>query len=156
MGSKITESTRAKILAELELMKTVTRLEVAEKIKEARSFGDLSENSEYDEAKNEQAKLESKIDEYEYLLSNCTIIKDSEVKTDVVDVGCLVTVFDQDFGEEEFTIVGSTEADPMLGKISDQSPIGVQLIGKKIGDIIKVETPNGTNEFKIMKIGLPK
>ena len=129
-----------------------------EKLKEelvgiARSFGDLSENSEYDEAKNEQAKVEAQIAELEETIKHVTVISDSEIQTDSVRPGVTVGVLDMEYDEEdEFTIVNSHEVDPAARKISDQSPIGKALIGTKVGDIVTVEVPDGTAQFKILKI----
>ena len=129
--------------AELEDLKTVKRKDCAEKIKEARSFGDLSENSEYDEAKNEQGFVESRIIELEKTLKNIKIIDGDDVSIDVVTVGCHVVIRDEDGDDEEFDILGSTEVDPANGKISDESPVGKALLGKKEGDMAEVNLPNG-------------
>lgn len=142
-----------KLQAELENLKTVRRKENTAAIKMARSFGDLSENSEYDEARNEQAEIESRIVEIETMLNNAKIIDEDNIDTDVVSVGSKVTVIDmEDKSEEEYLIVGSTEADPMNGKISDESPVGSALLGHKIDEIIIVEAPVGKIEYKIAKI----
>ena len=139
---------------ELEYLKTKKRKEVAEKIKHARGFGDLSENSEYDEAKDEQAKVELRIVEIEKMLKNAKVIDDSEINLDVVSVGTKLKIFDHEYEEElEYSIVGSTEADPTKGKISDESPIGKALLGKKSGDIVDVETPGGIIKIEILAIG---
>lgn len=143
-----------KIEDELEHLKTVRRKEVAEKIKAALAFGDISENSEYDEAKNDQADLEKRIMKLEGLLSNAKIIDESEIKTDEVSIGSIVTVKDVEFDEiMEYTIVGATEADPYENKISNESPVGKSLIGKKVGDVIEVQVPDGFAKFEIQKIG---
>ena len=140
---------------ELENLKTVTRNEIAEKIKIARGFGDLSENSEYDEAKNEQAKIEARIVEIEEMLKNVEIIEDVKGKAKTVMVGVKVKVLDEEYGDEcEYRVVGSTEADPRDGKISDESPVGRALMGKKIGDEVIVEAPGG--EFKLKVVGISK
>ena len=137
---------------ELLYMRTVREKEVAEQIKEARSFGDLSENSEYDEAKTEQGKLYSKIAEYEDLIEHAEIIESSG-GTDKVGIGSKVTVRDIELNEEiVYTIVGSQEANPMKGKISDDSPFGRGLFGHKIGDIVDVHAPQGVLQFEILKI----
>lgn len=142
-----------KIEDELELLKTVTRKEVAERIKEAISFGDISENAEYDEAKNEQAKVEERILKLENMLRKAKIIKEEDVEADVVTVGSIVKIMDYDFDEEmEYTIVGSAEADPYDNKISNESPVGSALIGMKKGDEIEVSVPDGTARFKILDI----
>ena len=142
---------------ELEYLKTIRRAEIAEKIKEARSFGDLSENSEYDDAKNEQAVTESRIQEIENMLKNATVLDMEHLKKDKVNVGSTVKVMDLNYNEEMlFTVVSSTEANPMSGKISDESPIGKGLLGHKKGEVINVETPSGPMSFKILSIDLIK
>ena len=128
---------------ELEELKTVKRKEVAEKIKVARGFGDLSENSEYDEAKNEQGLIESRIIFLEKILKNVRVLDHSELTNETVMVGCRVKVRDEDGDEEEYCIVGSTEADPMEGKISDESAVGKGLIGKRAGEIAEITVPSG-------------
>ena len=139
---------------ELEYLVTVRRAEVAQKLKEARSFGDLSENAEYDEAKNEQAILESKIQEMEATIANAVVVDESELSNDEVGVGSYVTLRDLDL-EEDMTlqIVGSTEADPENNKISEDAPIGIAALKKKVGDIIEVEAPIGTIKMEILAIG---
>ena len=138
---------------ELTYLKTVREKEVAELIKEARSFGDLSENSEYDEAKNEQGKLYSRIAELEEILSNYTIISEQERGADVIHVGTTVVVLDLEFDEElTYQVVGSQEADPMNGRISEESPFGKALVGRKAGEDIVVEAPEGSIHYKIVKI----
>ena len=142
-----------KLQDELENLKTVRRKENTAAIKMARSFGDLSENSEYDEARNEQAEIESRIVEIENMLNNAKVIDEDNIDTDVVSVGSKVTVMDmEDKEEEEYLIVGSTEADPMNGKISDESPVGSALLGHKIDEVVTVEAPLGKMEYKIIKI----
>ena len=149
----VTESSYQKLKEELDYLKNVTRKEAAENVGIARSFGDLSENSEYDEAKNEQAKIEAQISELEETISHAKVISDHEIQTDMVNVGISVTVYDMDYDEEvEYQIVSSREVDPLENKISDQSPIGKALIGTKVGDIISVEVPDGVAKFKVMKI----
>ena len=140
---------------ELEMLKTVRRKEVSEKIRVARGYGDLSENSEYDEAKNEQAIVEARIADLEVMLKNVVILDESVLVTDVVSLGSFVKVYDEEFEEElEYTIVGSTEADLDLGKISDESPVGKALIGKKVGEIAEAVLPSGdTAKFKVISIG---
>jgi transcription elongation factor GreA len=143
-----------KIEEEHEFLKSVRRKEVAEKIKAALAFGDISENSEYDEAKNEQADLEKRIMKLEGFLSNAKIIDESEIKTDEVSLGSIVTVKDMAFDEiMEYSIVGATEADPYENKISNESPVGKALLGKKVGDIIEVQVPDGIGKFEVQKIG---
>ena len=142
-----------KLEEELEYLKTVKRAEVAEKIKQARAFGDLSENSEYDEAKNEQAFIEGRIATLEAMLKNAKVIDEEDIKLDQVSIGCTVKVYDESYNEEvEYTIVGSAEADPMNNKISDESPIGKALLGKRVGDVVSVEVPAGIIKLKILEI----
>lgn len=142
-----------KMEQELENLKTVRRKEVAEKIKEARGQGDLSENAEYDAAKEEQGEIESRIVQLENLLRNAEVIDEDVLKMDVVNLGSKVTVLDVEFNEEmEYTIVGSTEADPMNGRISNESPLGMALLGQKIGASVMADTPDGEVEFKILGI----
>lgn len=138
---------------ELTYLKTVREKEVAELIKEARSFGDLSENSEYDEAKNEQGKLYSRIAELDEILSNYTLIEEQENHMDMVHVGNNVVVKDLEFDETlHYQIVGSQEADPMNGRISEDSPFGRALLGKNAGDDVVVDAPAGPVEYKILKV----
>lgn len=142
-----------KLEKELEYLKTVKRQEVAAEIKVALGYGDLSENSEYDEAKNKQAQMEIRIVEIEAMLKNAKVIDEAEISTDTVSVGCTVTVYDVEFDEElQYNIVGSTEADPSNGKISDESPVGSALLGKKVGDIVEVPAPAGSIELKVVEI----
>lgn len=150
----LTDEGLKKLEEELEYLKTQKRKEVAEKIKHARGFGDLSENSEYDEAKDEQAKVELRIVELEKMLKNAKVIDDSEINLDVVSVGTKLKIYDFEYDEElEYSIVGSTEADPSKGRISDESPIGKALLGKKTDDIVDIETPGGVIKVKILSIG---
>lgn len=138
--------------AELENLKTVRRKEVAEKIKEARGQGDLSENAEYDAAKEEQAEIEARIVQLEKMLRNAEVIDEEEGAKDTISLGTTVTLLDVEFDEEmEYTIVGSAEADPMNGRISNESPVGMALLGHKKGEKIKIDTPDGEVVFKIMK-----
>lgn len=138
---------------ELHYMETVREREVAEQIKEARSFGDLSENSEYDEAKAEQGKLYSKIAEVKNLLENAEIVEVEVVAKGVVGIGSKVRVMDmEDNSETDFQLVGSQEANPMQGKISDDSPIGKALMGHKKDEVVTVEAPAGTMKFKILSV----
>lgn len=142
-----------KLEGELETLKTVKRMEMAEKIKIARSFGDLSENSEYDEAKNEQALIENRIAEIEAMLKNVKIIDEDEINTEHVALGSIVKVKDLTYKEEiTYHIVGSTEASPMNGKISDESPVGKSLLGHKVGDKIDIDVPDGVITLKILAI----
>ena len=138
---------------DLEFLKTVKRVEIGQAIKKAREFGDLSENSEYDEAKNEQAEVEAKIAHYEEVLKNAVIIDESQIDTTKVSIGCKVQLFDLDTEEEmNYQIVGSTEADPIEGKISDESPFGKALLGHKKGDTATIETPGGIVRVSIVSI----
>jgi len=142
-----------KLENELEYLKTVKRKEITEKIKVALGYGDLSENSEYDEAKNDQAFTEGRIVTLENMLKNAVVVDESEIPKDVVSVGSKVKVKDYEFDEEvEYAIVGSAEADPMNFKISNESPVGSALIGKKIGEIVEVQIPDGVNKFEILGI----
>ena len=149
----VTESSFKKLQEELDYLKNVKRKEAAENVGIARSFGDLSENSEYDEAKNEQAKIEAQIADLEETIATARVIGDHEIQTDVVSVGVSVLIYDFEFEEEvEYTLVSSREVDPLNNKISDQSPIGKALIGAKVGDTITVEVPDGTAKFEIRSI----
>lgn len=140
----LTSEGLANLEKELEELKTVKRKDIADKIKVAISFGDLSENSEYDEAKNEQAMIEARILQIESMLKNVKILDTDELNTENVSVGSKVKVKDLEFGDEEtYHIVGSTEADPTVGKISDESPVGKALLGRKIGDIVEIPVPSG-------------
>lgn len=150
---KVTDDGLKKLQDELEYLKTEGRTDIAEKIKVARGYGDLSENSEYDDAKNEQAKIEARIVELEAMLKNVEIIKDIKGAAKTVVVGVKVTVYDEEFDEEdEYHVVGSTEADPANNRISDESPVGRALIGHKVGDVVAVEAPAGEIKLKIVKI----
>lgn len=138
---------------ELENLKVVKRKEVAAKIKEAREQGDLSENAEYDAAKDEQRDIEARIEELENILKNVEVIVEDEVDLDKINVGCIVKVFDITFDEEmEFRIVGSTEANSLEGKISNESPVGQALLGKKVGETTEVETQAGQMKYKVLEI----
>ena len=138
---------------ELVYLKTVREKEVADLIKEARSFGDLSENSEYDEAKNEQGKLYSRIAELENILANYVVIEESAESTNTVRMGSRITVKDVITGDEEtYQVVGSQEADPMNGRISEESPFGKALLGRKAGEDVVVEAPEGNIHYKIIEI----
>ena len=142
-----------KLEKELEYLKVTGRKDIAEKIKIARGFGDLSENAEYDAAKDAQAAMEKRIGELEEMIKNANVVDVSSVGTDTVSILSKVTVYDVDMEEEEtYTIVGTTEADPDANKISDESPIGTALLGKKKGDTVTVETPGGSFELKIVEI----
>lgn len=138
---------------ELEELKTVKRKEIAEKIKVALSFGDLSENSEYDEAKNDQAMTEARIAEIEAMLKNVKIINEDELSTEMVHVGSKITVKDLEFDEIfNYQIVGSSEANPSNGRISDESPVGKGLLGHRAGEKIDIETPGGIVTYEIIEI----
>ncbi|MDR1467205.1 MAG: transcription elongation factor GreA [Oscillospiraceae bacterium] len=138
---------------ELEQLKTVKRKEIAERIKVALSFGDLSENSEYDEAKNEQAIAESRIATIESMLQSVKIIDEDKLDTDNIHVGSKVTVYDNKYNETaSYKIVGSSEANPSIGKISDESPLGMRLIGHKVGDKLDVDTPSGIIVYEVLEI----
>lgn len=142
-----------KLEDELQDLKVVKRTEVAQKIKEAREQGDLSENAEYDAAKDEQRDIEARIEELENILKNAEVVVEEDVDVSKVNIGSKVTVFDFEYDEElEFYIVGSTEADSMNMKISNESPVGRALIGASIGDTVDVETPEGLVSYKVIKI----
>ena len=138
---------------ELQDLKVVKRKEVAQKIKEAREQGDLSENAEYDAAKDEQRDIEARIEEIEKILKNAEVVVEDEVDLDKINVGCRVKIYDCEFEEElDYKIVGSTEANSLEGKISNESPVGKALIGAKVGDVVKVETQAGEIEYKVLGI----
>ena len=138
---------------ELHDLKVVKRKEVAQKIKEAREQGDLSENAEYDAAKDEQRDIEARIEEIEKILKNAEVVVEDEVDLDKIRVGCKVKLYDYEYEEEiEFKIVGSTEANSLQGKISNESPVGKALIGAKVDDVVKVEMPAGMVEYKVLEI----
>ena len=138
---------------ELEYLKVTRRQEVAEKIKEARGQGDLSENAEYDAAKDEQRDIEARIEQLENILKNAEIIDEEEVEIDRINVGCSVTILDMELNEKQtFKIVGSSEANSLQQKISNESPIGKALIGAKKNQVVEVEAPGGTFQYKVMKI----
>ncbi|MCD8005953.1 MAG: transcription elongation factor GreA [Oscillospiraceae bacterium] len=142
-----------KLQEELEYLVTVRRKEVAERLKEARSYGDLSENAEYDEAKNEQGMLEAQIADLEVVIANAIIVDDDSLSLDEVGVGSYVKLKDFDMDEIlTYQIVGSTESDPDNNKISDESPIGRACLKKKVGDIFEVEVPSGTLKFEVLGI----
>lgn len=138
---------------ELHDLKVVKRKEVAGKIKEAREQGDLSENAEYDAAKDEQIDIEARIEQIEKILKNAEVVVEDEVDLDKISVGCLVKVYDEEFEEEmEFKIVGSSEANSLQGKISNESPVGKALIGAKVGEEITVEAEAGLMKYKVLGI----
>lgn len=149
----LTQDGYNKLEEELEYLKAVKRKEVAERLKVAISFGDLSENAEYDEAKNEQAKLEEQILKLDEKLRKAVIIDESQIDLDIVMVGSIVKLYDFDFDEEiEYSIVGSAEADPFEGKISNESPVGKALLGARVGEVVEVQVPDGANKFKVLDI----
>ncbi|MBR6763212.1 MAG: transcription elongation factor GreA [Clostridia bacterium] len=151
---KLTQDKYVELRDELEYLKTYREKEVAELIKEARSFGDLSENAEYDEAKNEQGKLYARISELESILANYEII-DETSDSEIVRTGSRVRVVDKEDGfEDEYYIVGSTEADPMDNRISDESPFGKAVMGKTVGDVFTVDAPAGQLVYEILEIGV--
>lgn len=138
---------------ELETLKSVKRREVAERIKVAIGYGDISENSEYEDAKNEQAFIEGRVLTLEKMLRNARIINSDEIVTDVVSIGVTVNVEDMEYGDVmEYTIVGTAESDPLNNKISNESPVGRAIIGKKIGTIVDVSVPAGVIQYKILDI----
>ena len=141
---------------ELHELKVVRRKEVAQKIKEAREQGDLSENAEYDAAKDEQRDIEARIEVLEKILKNVEVIADEDVTSDTINIGCTVVIKDLDEDEtEEYSIVGSTESNSLAGKISNESPVGKALIGKSVGDVITVQTPAGEFGYKVLEIKAP-
>ena len=149
----LTPEGKRKLEDELQDLKVVKRVEIANEIKTARGFGDLSENAEYDEAKNAQARMESRVRQIEEMLRNCVVVDESNKPADTVSVGRVVRVFDMEYEEEDtYTVVGSTEADPAKLCVSSESPIGSALIGKRVGDIAEVQAPGGTIKLKILEI----
>lgn len=142
-----------KLEDELQELKLVKRKEVAQKIKEAREQGDLSENAEYDAAKDEQRDIETRIEEIDKILKNAEVVVEEEVELDKISIGCTVRILDCEYNEEcEYKIVGSTEANSLKGKISNESPVGRALIGSKVGDTVRVETQVGDLEYKVLEI----
>ena len=138
---------------ELHELKVVKRQEVAQKIKEAREQGDLSENAEYDAAKDEQRDIEARIEELEKILKNAEVVVEDEVDLDKINIGCQVKILDVEFNEElDYKIVGSTEANSLKGKISNESPVGKALIGSRVGDMVEVETQAGMIKYKVLEI----
>ncbi|MCR4652832.1 MAG: transcription elongation factor GreA [Eubacterium sp.] len=139
--------------SELEDLQVNKRKEIAEKLKEARAQGDLSENAEYDAAKDEQAQIEARIEEIENILKNADVVVEEEADSNTVNVGCKIKVLDKTYDEElEFQIVGSTEANSLKGKISNESPVGRALLGHEIGDVVTIETPAGDEQYEILVI----
>ena len=142
-----------KIEEELQYLKVEKRQDIAQKLKEARAQGDLSENAEYDAAKDEQRDIEARIDELEKILKNAEVIVEDEVDLDKINIGCQVKILDIEMNQElDYKIVGSTEANSLKGKISNESPVGRALIGAKTGDIVRVETPGGELEYQVLEI----
>lgn len=149
----LTPEGKEKLERELNELKTVRRVEIAKEIENARSFGDLTENSEYDEAKNAQARMEGRIRELEDMLRNAEVVEQSEQNDGRVGLGSVVTVFDLEYGEEDtYTIVGATEADMKTLKVSTESPIGKALMGASVGETVDVLTPNGIIQLRVDKI----
>ena len=149
----LTKDGLKKMQDELEHLKSVRRIEVAERIKQARDFGDISENSEYDDAKNEQAFIEGRIQELEQKLRNVEVISEEKKPRNVVTMGCTVVVRDLEFEEDmEYTLVGTAEADPEAMRISNESPVGAAILGQRLGKIVEVQAPIGVIKYKIMKI----
>ena len=142
-----------KLQDELQDLKVNQRREIAQKIKEAREQGDLSENAEYDAAKDEQRDIEARIEQIEQILKNAEVVDEDEVDLDVVNIGCLVRVLDIEYNEEEeYKLVGSSEASSLQNKISNESPFGKALIGAKVGDVVEVEAPAGVVKYKVISI----
>ena len=142
-----------KLQDELQDLKVNQRREIAQKIKEAREQGDLSENTEYDAAKDEQRDIEARIEQIEQILKNAEVVDEDEVDLDVVNIGCLVRVLDIEYNEEEeYKLVGSSEASSLQNKISNESPFGKALIGAKVGDVVEVEAPAGVVKYKVLSI----
>ncbi len=148
----LTAQGKKKLEDELDELKVVRRKEIAQKIKEAREQGDLSENAEYDAAKDEQRDIEARIEELEEMLKHAETVEESQ-DTDTIGIGCKVTILDVEFDEEmEYQIVGSTEANSLSGKISNESPVGSALLGARVGDTVSVETPAGVFPYKVLHI----
>ena len=142
-----------KLEIELQVLKTERRKQVAEKIKDARGQGDLSENAEYDSAKEEQAEIEARIVVLEKMLRNAEVIDEEELSEGYVNVGNKVVVLDREFGDKvEYSIVGSAEADPLSGKISNESPLGAALLGRVAGDVVSIDAPDGVIEYEVVSI----
>ena len=149
----LTKDGLKKLQDELENLKSVRRIEVAERIKQAIAFGDISENSEYDDAKNEQAFIEGRIQELEQKLRNVEVISEEKKPKNVVTMGCKVILRDMELNEDmEYTLVGTAEADPEAMRISNESPVGAAILGQKVNKVVEVQAPVGTIKYKIMKI----
>ena len=152
-GMVLTLADKHKLESELNMLKTVKKAEVTRDIAEARAHGDLSENAEYDEAKNEEARVQGRIVQLEEMLANATIVDEDDASTDVVSLGTVVTVYDMEYDEEdEYTIVGITESDPSKLFISGESPIGAALMGAHVGDIVEANTPGGIVKMQVKEI----
>ena len=149
----ITPEGYSKFEKELERLRTVDRHQVADRIRESKQFGEFSENAEYEEAKNEQAFVEGRIDELRRILQNAHVLNPKEIRTSEIGIGSKVTVHDEEIDEDwSFTLVGSVESDPGADRISDESPVGRALLGKKVGDVVSVAVPDGTIHYKVVKI----
>lgn len=149
----LTQAGYKKLQDELEYLKVTWRKEIAEKIKDARAQGDLSENAEYDAAKDEQRDIEARIEELEKILKNVEVVVEEDVNLDKISVGCAVKIYDMEEDEElEYRIVGSTEANSLEGRISNESPVGRALLGAKVGDVVSVETDAGTFKYRVDEI----
>ncbi|MBE6009275.1 MAG: transcription elongation factor GreA [Eubacterium sp.] len=149
----LTQEGHQKLQDELHELKVVRRKEIAQKIKEAREQGDLSENAEYDAAKDEQREIETRIETIEELLKNAEVVSNDAIDTEKVSVGCTVKILDCEFDEElEYQLVGSTEANSLRGKISNESPVGQALLGRKVGETVDVETQTGVFQYKVLAI----
>lgn len=153
MTTYLTKEGKKELEDKLEYYKTVKRAEITKAIGVAREYGDLSENSEYDAAKEQQAKIEAEILEMESKLRDCEIIEDGKINTEKVSIGCFVKVFDKEYNEEiEYRIVGSTEGNPLKGLISNESPVGLALLNASVGDTVTVQTPMGSSKLKVLAI----
>ena len=153
----LTQEGKRKLDEELSELKTVKRSEIAKEIETARSFGDLSENAEYDEAKNEQARIEGRIRTLEDMLRVAEIVDESEQRLDIVGIGNAVRVFDMEYEEEDtYTVVGATEADPKKLRVSTESPIGQALMGAKVGEVVEAQTPSGLLKLRVLEISRGK
>ena len=152
----LTQEVYDQLKEELKELLATGRADIAEKLKEAKSFGDLSENSEYDEAKSDQAKMEARIAELQNIINNATILDSSQLSTETVHTGLVVKIFDRTYNDTaEYHIVGAPQADPMQNMISDESPVGKALLGHKVGDTVHVEIPDGFDELEILNIYRP-
>ncbi|MBQ6419632.1 MAG: transcription elongation factor GreA [Clostridia bacterium] len=152
----LTQEVYDQLKEELKELLATGRADIAEKLKEAKSFGDLSENSEYDEAKSDQAKMEARIAELQDIINNATILDSSQLSTETVHTGLVVKIFDRTYNDTaEYHIVGAPQADPMQNMISDESPVGKALLGHKVGDTVHVEIPDGFDDLEILNIYRP-